>query len=280
MMTHDDMHAALPAFALDALDPAERSEIEQHLAGGCDTCRQELSRWQEVVGLVALADAETPPAALKPLLLQRARAVAAGAPKIPLRLIVPLAAAATAVLVWGAVHDSNLRTELEQQTQVASSLRIDLNVARENLKRAGAQLAAKEQDLAGLRASLATAEQSLAILQAPGLRMVHLKQTPQAQPAEAHALISTDAHRALFYAFDLPPAAAGKVYELWWITEKEGPVNAGIFAPDSRGLGRIEASVPTDAGVIQAAAVTIEPAGGLPKPTGPMVLLGNLETRS
>jgi hypothetical protein len=32
--------------------------------------------------------------------------------------------------------------------------------------------------------------------------------------------------------------------------------------------------VPADAGAIKAAAVTIEPAAGVPKPTGPMVLLG------
>ena len=66
-----------------------------------------------------------------------------------------------------------------------------------------------------------------------------------------------------------------KTYELWWITEKDGPVQAGLFKPDERGLGRIEATIPTDAGAIQAAAVTVEAAGGVPKPQGPMVLLGN-----
>ncbi len=49
-----------------------------------------------------------------------------------------------------------------------------------------------------------------------------------------------------------------------------------MFRPDQRGLGRVEAALPTDAGAIQAAAVTVEPAGGMPKPTGAILLLGQV----
>jgi hypothetical protein len=45
-----------------------------------------------------------------------------------------------------------------------------------------------------------------------------------------------------------------------------------MFAPDQQGFGRLEMPLPTDVGIIQAAAVTIEPAAGVSKPTGPMVL--------
>jgi len=86
------------------------------------------------------------------------------------------------------------------------------------------------------------------------------------------------ARKGLLYAFDLRPVPLDKIYELWWITEKEGPVMAGLFRPDERGIGRIDVDLPTGAGRIQAAAVTIEPAGGVPKPTGPMVLVGELKS--
>jgi anti-sigma-K factor RskA len=105
---------------------------------------------------------------------------------------------------------------------------------------------------------------------------VRLSQTPDARPAEGHAILGRSAGRALFYAFDLPVVPANQTYELWWITEKEGPVNAGLFVPGPDGVGRIETTMPVEAGAIQAAAVTFEPAGGVAKPTGPMVLLGKV----
>jgi anti-sigma-K factor RskA len=138
-------------------------------------------------------------------------------------------------------------------------------------------LAKRETDIDSLRAALGAARETLAVVRARGLRMVTLEQTPDAPPANAHLLFSETERKAIFYAFDLPPVEAGKTYELWWITEKEGPLQAGLFVPDQRGLGQVEAVLPVDAGAVQAAAVTIEPAGGLPKPTGPMVLLGKLD---
>lgn len=277
-MTHEEIQADLSSFALGAFDAAERREIEQHLAAGCAACQRELATWQEVIGVMALAGQGAQPPDLKPLLLQRLRPSGrARVIPLPRWSLVPLAAAAAALVVLGVAREAGMREQLEQQRQQMSSLRHELDTAQGSLQRLTEQLAAKEHDVASLRAALAAAQESLAIVQAPGLQLVRLKETPQARPAEAHALISADTRRALFYAFDLPSVAADKTYELWWITEKEGPVNAGVFLPDQQGLGRLEAALPTAVGAIQAVAVTIEPVGGVPKPTGPMVLIGNLQ---
>jgi anti-sigma-K factor RskA len=276
-MTHEEITADLSLFALGSLDPEERREIEQHVAG-CADCQRELASWREVVGLMALDGQDATPPNLKSQLLQRVHPASATAKVIPLRraMALPLALAAAALLVFGIVRDRSMRDQRGEQAQLVANLRSELGTTQSSLQRLTQELAAKEKDLTSLRAALASAQESLAVVQDPGLRMVALKQTPEARPAEAHALISSSTRRALFYAFDLPPPPADKAYELWWITEKEGPVNAGVFHPDDRGLGRIEALVPSDAGAIQAAAVTIEPAAGVPKPTGPMVLLGKL----
>lgn len=281
-MTHEEIQADLSLFALDALEPAERVAIEAHLASGCAACERELASWREVVGTMALAGQDTPPPDLKPALLQRLQSPSRRGKVVsfPRWTLIPLAAAAAVLLVLAVVRDMGMRNHFDRQQQLVANLRDQLATAQDHLQRFREQLAAKEKDATALRAALGTAEQSLAVLQAPGLLMVHLKETPKGQPAEAHALISTDTGRALFYAFDLPQPPDGMAYELWWITEKEGPVNAGVFQPDSKGLGRVEARVPGDAGTIQAATVTIEPAAGVPKPTGPMVLLGTLPTPS
>lgn len=278
-MTHEEIQIDLSSFALGALDAAERQEIEQHLAAGCATCEQELATWREVVGLMGLAGQEARSPDLKPQLLQRLQpSKPAKVIRVPRWSLVPLAAAALAVLILGIAREVGMRQQLEEQRQQVASLQHELDTAHGDLQRLTAQLAAQEHDVAGLRAALAAAQESLAVLQTPGLQLVQLKEAPHAPPAEAHALISADTRRALFYAFDLPTVGPDKTYELWWITEKEGPVKAGLFLPDQKGLGRVEAALPAAAGAIQAAAVTVEPAGGVPKPTGPMVLIGNLRT--
>jgi anti-sigma-K factor RskA len=281
-MMHEEIQADLSLFALDALDPAERREIEAHLASGCAACEHELAGWREVVGTMALAGQDAQPRDLKSTLLQRLQSPSRRTNVIafPRWAATPLAAAAAILIVLGVVHEVGTRSTLDRQQRGLTSLREQLGTAQDGLQHLREQLAAKEKDAAALRAALTVAEQSLAILQAPGLQMAHLKEAPKAPPAEAHVLISTDTGRALFYAFDLPQPPEGSAYELWWITEKEGPVNAGVFQPDAKGIGRVDAQVPTAAGAIQAAAVTIEPAGGVPKPTGPMVLLGDLPSPS
>jgi anti-sigma-K factor RskA len=296
-MTHEDIQSDLPLYALGSLDAEERQAIERHLADGCDSCTLELRTWREVVGLVPLELPARGAPDLKAELLERVRseaprrpvAVAPTAPapsKVARRRIgwaVPFAAAALALLAIATYREIGWRAERarldgERQAQLQSiaSLQRDLEAARGDMTKVTAALAQRENDVNALRAALAKAEESLAIVQRPGLNLVALKETKDAPPAAGHILLSAPTGKALFYAFDLPKAPPGKAYELWWITEKEGPVPAGLFNPDERGLGRVETTVPTGAGAIQAAAVTVEDAAGVPKPQGPMVLIGQV----
>ncbi len=286
MSTHEEIQADLPLFALGSLDPEERRAIDQHLAAGCDSCERELRVWREVVGMVSL---DAPPAAaptLKAELLARVRAKAptpAARGTVARRRIgwaVPLAIAAVALLAFAVEREVAWRNASARQADVLAAMERQLDAARGDLGRASASLAEREKDVASLRAALSGAEESLAILQARGLRLVALKETKDAPPAEGHILLSPPAGRALFYAFDLPAVPTDKAYELWWITAKDGPVPAGVFHPDAHGLGRVDATLPADAGAIQAAAVTVEAAGGVPKPQGPMVLIGNVTSPS
>ena len=65
---------------------------------------------------------------------------------------------------------------------------------------------------------------------------------------------------------------------MWAIAGKE-PVSAGIFEVDEAGHAflRLPTLLPLPrAKRFDKFAVTLEPAGGVPKPTGPMYLLGSL----
>ena len=59
-----EVHSLTGAYVCHALEPAERTAFEQHLAR-CATCAAEVAELQETAALLASATAETPPARLK-----------------------------------------------------------------------------------------------------------------------------------------------------------------------------------------------------------------------
>jgi len=114
----------------------------------------------------------------------------------------------------------------------------------------------------------------IASLTAPDGRAVQLAGTGPATEAHARAYIDPQTRRLVVFVYDLPPLPEDQTYQLWVIAEGEAPVDAGIFATDADGRGRHDAiTVPAVAGPATIA-VTIEPAQGVPQPTGPIVLAG------
>jgi len=70
-------------------------------------------------------------------------------------------------------------------------------------------------------------------------------------------------------AANLPPAPEGKAYELWALGG-DAPRPAGLFKADADGRAahKVEVAGQPPRGF----AVTLEPATGVPAPTGPIVL--------
>jgi anti-sigma-K factor RskA len=60
---------------------------------------------------------------------------------------------------------------------------------------------------------------------------------------------------------------------MWVIVEKQAPLSAGLLRVDSTGEAQYDSGpLPGLEGAVKVA-VTLEPAGGVPAPTGPFVLL-------
>jgi hypothetical protein len=114
-------------------------------------------------------------------------------------------------------------------------------------------------------------QQLVSMLQAGNLSVVPLHGTGTGSGV---ALIADGARLALFPA-NLPPAPAGRTYQLWLIHDKGAAmVNAGTFKGGSNELPSLQfTSKPLLAGV-KGVAVTEEPAGGSAQPTGPKILTG------
>jgi anti-sigma-K factor RskA len=93
------VHELTAAYALDALEPAERREYEAHLAG-CPPCQDELASFGEVTGALALAASGPAP---RPELRDRVLAAARAEPQVvvsfepPRRRFAPALGAVAAV---------------------------------------------------------------------------------------------------------------------------------------------------------------------------------------
>ena len=79
----------------------------------------------------------------------------------------------------------------------------------------------------------------------------------------------------VFNASNLPPLPAGRTYQLWVVTA-QAPISAGLLTPDAQGSVSETFNTPPDIPQPVAMAVTIEPAGGVPAPTGERYLVGTL----
>ena len=97
----------------------------------------------------------------------------------------------------------------------------------------------------------------------------------EAQP-QAAARIFWDEPKGVWHVYvaNMKPTDPGRTYQLWFITPDQQKISAGTFAVGRRGVSEMVVVVPRGIGPIAVAAVTEEPAGGVPQPTGAIQLVG------
>ncbi len=225
-MNHDAQLAQADIYALGALDGDELREFETHLASGCPECAARIGEAREALALLpaALAPLAPPPEVKGRLLAEIARERRSGAlaprPAAPVTEEGPggprwiswggwaVALAAAGLLVVVGWDLSKTRQELERLTNRVGVL----------------------QD------QLTEREATLRFLSDPRVRYVSLAGLPASPDASGWLLWNPDTRQGLFLTRGLPPAPAGRAYELWAIAGSE-PVPAGVFGVDRGGRG-------------------------------------------
>ena len=260
---HSDVKGDAAAYVLGALDPDERAAFAAHLAG-CEECAAEVRSLHDVTGALARGVPQRTP---RPELRQRVLASLPGAlaasPSAPARVAASstswLPLAATIALAIGTiVYATSL------QTRVA-----DLET---RLEQAIAQASQADQAVADARRVSSELQSAMGVLAAPDLVRIDLAGQPTAPTASARALWSR-ARGMVFTASNLPPLPEGRVYQVWVVTG-QAPVSAGLLMPDPAGGGSTFFNTSPDIPPPTGVAVTLEPAGGLPAPTGQFYLVG------
>jgi anti-sigma-K factor RskA len=112
------------------------------------------------------------------------------------------------------------------------------------------------------------------VIQSPQYSTVALT-GQEAAPASAGTIYWDKQGRRWVVSADLPPAPAGKVYQLWFVTP-DAKVSAGLIEPDDRGHGFAVIKIPQGVDNVAAAAITLEPQGGSEQPTMPIFTIGKI----
>ena len=258
-MTHDELRELCALYALGTLDPASTRELEAHLETGCPDCQRDLDEFQRVSGLLAYAAPSTSPeAGAKERLLSRVvgRERPAEADTGPAKTgLWPRARS----LAWAA----------------GVLLVLFAGFLGWQLVRSRGELAERQADVDRLKAVVGVQREIIESLASPGVRVVNLGGLERGPQAVGRIFWHIEPNTWEFRAYNLPPAPPGKIYQLWFITKK-AKISAGIFQTDQRGEGLLRVRVPTELTEITAAAVTLEPEGGVSQPTGDIYLLGEL----
>ncbi len=261
-MTHEDLKEHWGLYLLDALTPEARRELEAHLAAGCPECQQEMRTLREALDLLPYASPRADPGpAARARLLQRVRAKGrAQAGLHPERPELPLGTPwwrRWAPAAWGLALAG-----------VALALLLGYN-----LQQLRQRLAALDAERSRLEVLVARQQETIGALRSPDVRIVSLARFQDAPPAVGRIFWYTAPNVWEFKVYRLPPAPPGKTYQLWFIT-REAKISAGTFQTSEAGEGALRVPVPAEAARATAAAVTLEPEGGVPQPTGPIYLFG------
>lgn len=244
----------LDLYALGALDGEDRQALEAHLRD-CPYCQQQLAAARQSTALMGLAAPPVaPPPQVKAALMDKVRAEK----RSPVAQSAPLK---TGKKHWG------LRFSLGFGLAAAALAFATYELAKQDLER-GRQLQQLQAQVARDAAALQALGQ---VTGAPDSAQITLLQQPGGPPGQAHVLYNARMGLAV-YSGQIAPAPSDKSYQLWLVPSSGAPVDAGLVDANQQNGAVVVRLTPGLAA--KAFAVTLEPLGGRPQPTGPKVLVG------
>jgi anti-sigma-K factor RskA len=272
---HDELRQLAGAYVLDALEPAERAEFAAHLAT-CTECTAEVRALRGIVSALPYTVPQIdPPFALRQRVL--ASVGAAGTDRATRGGAFEAASALPrrgAFASRGWLSLAALLVIAVSLGTYAMSLRQRLTVIEQQLQNAIVRLDRTERQLDAASREAQAAQVRLAVLTASDLLQVNLAGQAPAPGASGRAFWSRS-RGLLFAASQLPPLPGGRTYQLWFLQSPgTTPVSAGLVKPDEAGRVALGFDSPPNLPQPTGFALSIEPEGGVPAPTGALYLAG------
>lgn len=243
-----ELHTLTGAYAVDGLAADERMFFERHLHS-CQVCRGEVDELQATAAALGAAVDETPPAPLRRQVLSSVDTT---------RQLPPLPASDLAPS----------RSRGRRVRAVLAGVAAVLALGVVALAGVTAQLNERIAQLETAPPVTTVDDDVLAVLTAPDTASIALQTDAQTSVRLLH---SAALDRGVVVASGMDPLASDVTYQLWLYHDGE-PQPATVFAAD--GQGRTVTVVDGGVAGAEIAAVTIEPSGGSPQPTGEIVAQG------
>ena len=236
-MSCEELRDQYELYAIGVSEEPERGEIRAHLNRGCEVCMAGMKRAREVTGMLGGTAA---PATPSPKLRRRILA-SVGVERRGWGWALAWAVPA-ALLLFAAVYFSGRERDVMAE-----------------LGRARGQL--RQQEI-----SLARMNEAFAIVNGADTTVTGFG-AGQPTPPKGKIFVSRS-QGVLLIASNLPPAPAGKAYEMWVIPKGGKPVAAGLFQSESDGTAMHIQRGPVEANA-DLVAVTVEDQAGAAQPTSP-----------
>jgi anti-sigma-K factor RskA len=229
----------LPAYALDALDPDEKRQVERHLQT-CPACQVELQAFREAAGMLAYAARPAvPPERLKQALMRAVRPGQEPATRQP--------AARWITRLWQGFVRLSPGLAIAALVLVLALGAANLVLLRQTGQRAATQ----------------------------PFRVVALAGTPASPQANGLLVISATGREGTLIVDGLPQLDRQHQYQLWLIKDGQR-TSGGVFSVYDEGYGAMVVDSPRPLSEYPAFGITIEPLGGSHGPTGEKVLGGEI----
>ena len=236
---HNIYKENLAAYALGALDPEETSALETHLRT-CDSCRTELADYLRVsAGLLTALPMQAPPAYLKRAVQTRLQSRGKAIPPKMKWSFNQLAVTAAFVIMLG------------------------LNIV------SAVEVYSLKQEQTEINGQYGSQQSAIAMLAYPSTKSIGFDQGG----ITGSLLVDKNRNLLAVFAWHLPQAPAGEVYQMWLIDPQGDRTSGGFLKPEVEEpfvMAVIRSPNPLTG--FTGLGVTLEPLGGSPQPTGPRVL--------
>ncbi len=176
---------------------------------------------------------------------------------------------------------ASLHREVGDQSRALAELRNAMQQRVNEAAEAKEQLAQRDAELEEIRVQLSqrgatrtvrTPQDELAtLLRIPNVKAVSLTGSDMAKRAAGFLFYDSRTQKIWLYAVNLPECPTGMTYQLWAIHDK--PMSIGTFHMETGETAHLLVKKVLSFTDAKTFAVSLEPSGGRPQPTGPMYLL-------
>jgi anti-sigma-K factor RskA len=266
-----------PLYVIGALDEKTAQEVEASLHRATPQQQRVIARWRDVATLLPQAlPLQSPPDHVRKRLLNR---IAEETQQTPIEIAVEESTSEELAgeKVLSFVQPRRAESSPARWLLIAATALLAFTAGY--LFKQNADLARKRDNVArerdDLSKEMAMWRRQVDEIVSPRTRIIAMvgDETPQ---ANAKVVWDTNAQQLAIYIFDLPAPPSDKDYQLWYVTQN-AKISAAVFRTNEQGQSVLKLTLPPEALVgLAATAVTLEPRGGSPQPTGKFYLKASI----